>query len=80
MTRQFASAREVTIPIADGTEIAGLQYGSDGSDGEDTHHVICLHGWLDNCASNHPLAEHLTKIPRPLRVTSIDFVGHGMSR
>lgn len=80
----MAPPTEISIPIADGSTIAGLQYtSSPATTTTSPHHVILLHGWLDNCASMHPLASHLSSLSSssstPLTITAIDFVGHGLS-
>ena len=44
---------------------------------------MCLHGWLDNCASFHLLAPSLVNHSKEQRLASevvaLDFPGHGLS-
>jgi pimeloyl-ACP methyl ester carboxylesterase len=37
--------------------------------------TLCLHGWLDNCASFEPLFERTAD----LNLTAVDLPGHGLS-
>ena len=46
--------------------------------------ILCLHGWLDNCASFHLLAPSLVNGdgqcgPSAVEVLALDFPGHGLS-
>ncbi|MBV1915557.1 MAG: alpha/beta hydrolase [Pseudomonadales bacterium] len=56
--------------VVDGMRIAGQMYGD--SNGVP---VLAMHGWLDNCASFKPVANHLNNI----QLLAIDMPGHGLS-
>lgn len=43
--------------------------------GQDGTPVLCLHGWLDNCAGFEPLLDELSD----LDIVALDLPGHGLS-
>jgi len=45
------------------------------ADRPDAQRVLCLHGWLDNASSFHPLARNMDS----LDLYALDFPGHGHS-
>ena len=44
-----------------------------------TRHILCLHGWLDNCRSFYQLAPALAQAGEDYHVISLDLPGHGRS-
>ena len=43
-------------------------------------HLLCLHGWLDNCASfSHFIPSLLPLLPPGSSIAALDFAGHGRS-
>lgn len=101
----FLKGMERTFVCSDGVKLAGKLWSNkrdgDGtasssvlSDDASTSKIICLHGWLDNCASFHLVAPSLlngyTKSSsdeendrqQPFsntEVLALDFPGHGLS-
>lgn len=65
----MSAVREREV-VLDGLRIAYREYGPPAGPA-----VLCLHGWLDNCASFAPLAGELPA----LRLIAPDLAGHGQS-
>eukprot|EP00567_Pseudictyota_dubia_P015631 CAMPEP_0197452306 /NCGR_PEP_ID=MMETSP1175-20131217/31762_1 /TAXON_ID=1003142 /ORGANISM="Triceratium dubium, Strain CCMP147" /LENGTH=347 /DNA_ID=CAMNT_0042985283 /DNA_START=69 /DNA_END=1112 /DNA_ORIENTATION=- len=75
---------ERIIPCSDGLKLAAKHWPSQTSaagSGDAANKVLCLHGWLDNCASFDLLAPALwAKAPGgSAEVLALDFPGHGLS-
>eukprot|EP00816_Leptocylindrus_hargravesii_P002497 CAMPEP_0196805430 /NCGR_PEP_ID=MMETSP1362-20130617/5182_1 /TAXON_ID=163516 /ORGANISM="Leptocylindrus danicus, Strain CCMP1856" /LENGTH=331 /DNA_ID=CAMNT_0042178333 /DNA_START=23 /DNA_END=1018 /DNA_ORIENTATION=+ len=84
---------ERSFVCSDGVKLAGKLWSNkneaDSSSDASTSKIICLHGWLDNCASFHLLAPSLvhdddTNTEKQKRfsnteVLALDFPGHGLS-
>ena len=92
----FRTGMERTFVCSDGIRLAGKywkQFNTSNnvksikpSNGDNASHrrIVCLHGWLDNCASFHLLAPSLinnddTYGPSAIEVLALDFPGHGLS-
>ncbi|KAG7486548.1 hypothetical protein JOB18_033495 [Solea senegalensis] len=61
---------ELSVPVPWG-EIRGQVWGPDHG-----RHVLCLHGWADNCGTFKTLAPLL---PKECRYVAMDLPGHGRS-
>jgi pimeloyl-ACP methyl ester carboxylesterase len=73
---------ELQIRISDGNVLAAKRW-TESYDGNPKssrlHTILCLHGWLDNCASFHHLAPVLASKLKATQVVAMDFPGHGHS-
>lgn len=59
-------------------QLAGHEWGNPSA----INKIICLHGWLDNCASFQPLIPHLLEhknIQNKLHIVAFDYSGVGFS-
>lgn len=69
--------RDISFTLAQG-KISGITLGNPKAPV-----VLCLHGWLDNCASFLPffnsLIEQESKLLRQYQFVAIDWPGHGQS-
>lgn len=64
-------SREVKFRVTNGLSLAGLSWGE-----SHPRKVLALHGWLDNAASYHSLAN---KLANDYHLVAMDFAGHGLS-
>lgn len=83
-----ACPQQITLLCSDGIKLAAESWSSPMMVREtQPKHVLCLHGWMDNCRSFHYLApaivEHfanrIDELATPCKVVALDFPGHGLS-
>ena len=76
-TANIAAIKDVNYELAH-LNISGVTVGN-----KNAPVVLCLHGWLDNCASFLPFFEQMIATKSPLldkfQFVAIDFPGHGLS-
>ncbi|GKY93687.1 hypothetical protein MPSEU_000335900 [Mayamaea pseudoterrestris] len=78
---------ELTLTCSDGVALAAQQWTLPHQSDTQNHlpmkNILCIHGWMDNCASFHRLAPRLLEqLESPLYKTNLvalDLPGHGWS-
>ena len=77
MIEPHVAYRDLTFTTADGLRLHGRDYGPRASGRTP---VVCLAGLTRNAADFHALATHLSTLPEPRRVVSLDMRGRGGSQ
>jgi len=86
--------QEISLVCADGTKLAGQSWKCNNqNDGNPNHpssldqyppttttrHILCLHGWMDNCRSFYQISPALASNGNNYHVIALDLPGHGRS-